>query len=89
MRKLAIGAAVAVVTVLGACQKTGEGEYQVQTPDIDVSTDTHTVRTPQVGTTTDTLNTPVFGTTQDTVIMTRPTVGTEPREIQRPTVTRP
>jgi hypothetical protein len=89
MRKLAIVGALAAVAALGACQKTGEGEYQVQTPDIDVSTDTSTIRTPSIGTTTDTIRTPTMGTTQDTVIMTRPTVGTEQREIERPTVRRP
>ena len=29
--------ALAAVATLGACQKTGEGEYQVETPDVDVS----------------------------------------------------
>jgi hypothetical protein len=89
MIKKATLAAIALVVSLGACQKTGEGEYEVRTPDIDVSSDTHTVRTPEIGTTTDTLRTPVFGTEEDTIVVRRPTVGTEPREIQRPTVTRP
>lgn len=50
MRKSILALTVAVATVLGACQKTGEGEYKVATPDVDVnvSTDTNTVRTPSV-----------------------------------------
>jgi hypothetical protein len=34
--------------LIGGCKKTGEGEYQVKTPDVTVGTDTHTVRTPSV-----------------------------------------
>ena len=66
MRKLIPMFALAAVAALGACNKTGEGEYQVETPDVDVnvSTDTSTVRTPTVD----------VGTTQDTMIVNRPTV---------------
>ena len=48
MRKVVAIMALAAVTTLGACKKTGEGEFQVKTPDVDVSTDTNTVRTPSV-----------------------------------------
>lgn len=56
--------ALAAVATLGACQKTGEGEYQVETPDVDVSTDTSTVRTPTVD----------AGMKTDTMIVKTPTV---------------
>ena len=46
MRQLAIILAVAAATSLAACKKTGDGEFQVKTPDLDVSTDTTTIRTP-------------------------------------------
>ena len=57
MRKASLVAAAAILMVAGACKKTGEGEYQVKTPDVDVSADSHTVQTPTVeaGTRTDTL----------------------------------
>jgi uncharacterized lipoprotein len=50
MRQFALILSAAAVTTLAACQKTGEGEFQVKTPDVDVnvSTDTTTVRTPSV-----------------------------------------
>lgn len=66
MRRAMLLATLAAVTALGACKKTGENEMQVETPDVDVnvSTDTTTVRTPDVD----------VGTTQDTVVVTRPTV---------------
>lgn len=64
VRKASIVAAVAILSIATACKKTGEGEYQVQTPDVDVSTDTSTVRTPSVE----------AGMTQDTMIVNRPTV---------------
>jgi len=64
--------AVAALTTLSACKKTGEGQYEVQKP--------------VVGTETDTVNTPTVetGTVKDTI--TVPTVGTEKKEINRPTV---
>ncbi len=64
MRQLAAAAALAAIATLGACQKTGEGEFQVKTPDIDVKTDTTTIQTPTVD----------VGTTKDTAIVERPTV---------------
>ena len=35
-------------TAVAACKKTGENEFQVQTPDVDVKTDTTTIKTPDV-----------------------------------------
>ena len=66
MRKIAFAATLAAVVALAACQKTGEGEYKVQTPDVDVnaSTDTATIRTPSVD----------VGAKQDTVVVKTPTV---------------
>lgn len=88
MRKLALVYTFAAAAALGACQKTGEGEYQVKTPDVDVKTDTATIRTPSVdvGTKVDTINTPVVGTTKDTLIVDRPTAGTKKTEVRVPTV---
>jgi len=63
VRKLAFVALLAVST-LGACKKTGEGEYKVETPDVDVSADTHTVQTPSVD----------VGTKSDTMVVKTPTV---------------
>ncbi|HLV26268.1 MAG TPA: hypothetical protein VKZ41_08125 [Gemmatimonadales bacterium] len=59
MRNLTAIALLATLTTLGACTKTGEGEYQVETPDVDVSTDTTTVNTPSVDVGRDTLQVPV------------------------------
>lgn len=64
MRKASIVAVVAILSIATACQKTGEGEYQVQTPDVDISTDTSTLRTPTVD----------AGMTKDTVVISKPTV---------------
>jgi hypothetical protein len=88
VRKLALALTIAAATTLGACQKTGEGEFQVKTPDVDVSTDTTTIRTPSVdvGSKIDTINTPVVGTTKDTLIVDRPTVGSKKTEVKTPTV---
>lgn len=68
--------AVAAVAVLGACNKTGEGEYQVQTPDVDVnvSSDTSTVNTPTVD----------VGTKTDTAIIKTPTVDVDGPNAKKP-----
>jgi len=58
--------------LLAGCEKTGEGEYEVQKPVVGVETDT--VNTPSVD----------VGTTKDTISV--PTVETEEREVELPTV---
>lgn len=78
MRKASLIAAVAILSIAGACKKTGEGEYQVKTPDIDVSADSATVKTPTVET----------GTRTDTVITKVPTVDVKTPGERRDTSTR-
>ncbi len=72
MRKLISLAALTALITLGACKKTGEGQYEVERP--------------VVGTQTDTINTPSIeiGTKTDTI--TTPTVGTKKTEVKIPTV---
>ena len=84
--KLLLGAALLALP-LGACKKTGDNQYQVQTPTI--GTDTHTVTTPSVemGTKKDTINTPVVGTQKDTIIVNKPVAGTKKTEVTVPTMT--
>ena len=48
MRKTALTLAIAALTAVAACKKTGENEFQVQTPNVDVKTDTTTIKTPDV-----------------------------------------
>lgn len=55
VRKFMTITLLAAITTLGACSKTGEGEYQVETPDVDVSTDTTTIQTPSVEVNRDTI----------------------------------
>lgn len=78
--------AAAAVLALTGCKKTGDNEYQVQTPTVGL--DTHTVRTPEVnvGTKVDTINTPVVGTRKDTIIVDKPVVGTKKTAVKTPTV---
>jgi hypothetical protein len=85
MRKMLLGAALLALPI-AACKKTGDNQYQVQTPTI--GTDTHTVRTPEVdvGSKVDTITTPVVGTKKDTIIVDKPVVGTKKTEVHTPTV---
>ena len=86
MRKLAFAVAMTAVVTLGACKKTGEGEYQVEKPVIGTQTDTVHTPTVDVGTRTDTINTPTVGTKPDTLIVNKPVVGTKPTTVKTPTV---
>ena len=72
MRKLAFAVALTAVATLGACKKTGEGEYQVEKP--------------VVGTQTDTVHTPSVDVGAKTDTITTPTVGTKQTEVKVPTV---
>jgi len=72
VNKLTLVAAIAALTALSACKKTGEGQYEVQKPVIGTETDT--VNTPSVET----------GTVKDTINV--PTVGTEKKEVTLPKV---
>ena len=58
MRRTLIAMAFVAVAAV-ACEKTGENEYQVETPDVDVSADTSTIRTPDVDVNMDTARVPV------------------------------
>lgn len=62
MQKFTLAVAIAALVTIGACKKTGEGQYEVQKP--VVGTETDTVNTPSIET----------GTVKDTVTITRPTV---------------
>lgn len=68
MQKLTLAVVIAALVTLGACKKTGEGEYEVQKPVIGTETDT--VHTPSVET----------GTVEDTITVTRPTVDVKTAE---------
>lgn len=72
MNKLTLALALATLTTLSACKKTGDGQYEVQKP--------------VIGTESDTVNTPTVetGTVKDTI--TVPTVGTEKKEVNVPKV---
>ena len=53
MRKTALVLALAVIPALGACKKTGENEFQVQTGDVDIKRDSATITTPDIDIVTD------------------------------------
>lgn len=72
MRKLTVAVAIGALVATSACQKTGEGEYEVEKP--VVGTETDTVHTPTVD----------VGTEKDTINV--PKVTTEKKEIDKPTV---
>ncbi len=74
MRNVTMAAAIAAILAVSACEKTGEGEYQVEKP--VVGTETETVETPSVET----------GTATDTISVPDVDVNTEKKEVKLPKV---
>ncbi len=74
MRRITVAAAAIAVCTLGACKKTGEGEYEVQKP--VVGTVAETVKTPTVSVGTDSAKvvTPKVEMKKDTAMVKYPTV---------------
>ena len=74
MRSITWAAAIAAIVATSACEKTGEGEYQVEKP--VVGTETDTVETPSIET----------GTATDTISVPDVDVETEKKEVKLPKV---
>ncbi len=74
MRTISLAAALAAFALTSACEKTGEGEYEVQKPVIGSETDT--VETPSVET----------GSVKDTISVPDVDVNTEKKEVTVPKV---
>lgn len=86
MSKSALLTTLLAAAALGACSKTGDGQYEVKTPTVDVGTKSTTVNTPTIGTKTDSISTPVVGTKKDTIVIDKPVVGTKKTEVKVPTI---
>jgi len=78
MRKTLLALTIAATATLGACSRESDGDVQVRTPDVDVSTDTTTITPPAMPDVD-------VGMKQDTMIVNRPTVDVNRRD----TTTRP
>ena len=74
MRTISLAAAFAAFVLTSGCEKTGEGEYEVQKPVIGSETDT--VETPSVET----------GSVKDTISVPDVDVNTEKKEVDLPSV---
>ena len=74
MRTITLAAAVAAFVLTSGCEKTGEGEYEVEKPVIGSETDT--LETPSVET----------GTVKDTISVPDVDVDTEKKEVNVPSV---
>ncbi len=74
MRTITLAAAVAAFVLTSGCEKTGEGEYEVEKPVIGSETDT--LETPSIET----------GTVKDTISVPDVDVNTEKKEVNVPSV---
>jgi hypothetical protein len=69
VRTFTLAVAVAALTTLSACKKTGEGQYEVQKPVIGTETDTVNTPTVETGTVKDTINVPKVETEKKEVTL--------------------
>ncbi|MGH9895643.1 MAG: hypothetical protein ACREA0_27400, partial [bacterium] len=69
MRKLTLAVTIAALVTLGACKKTGEGQYEVQKPVIGTERDTVNTPTVETGTVKDTINVPTVETEEKEVTL--------------------
>ncbi len=83
MRTMALAAAVMALVATSACEKTGEGEYQVEKPVIGSETDTLHTPSVETGTVTDTINVPEVDVTTEKKEVKVPTVDIETPEERR------
>jgi hypothetical protein len=80
----------ACAAALGACSRTESGDVVVKRPaDVDVKTTQDTLHMPVVRDRIDTIRTPVVGVKKETLIVNKPVVGTQKKEVKVPVVTRP
>ena len=76
MRNITVPVVLLAAAAVVGCNKTGEGEYEVERPVIGTETDTVHTPTVDVGTKKDTITVPVVTTKQKEV--TVPTVDVDP-----------
>ena len=74
MRTISLAAAFAAFVLTSGCEKTGEGQYEVEKPVIGSETDT--LETPSIET----------GSVKDTISVPDVDVNTEKKEVKVPTV---
>jgi hypothetical protein len=74
VRNITLAAAIAAFALVSGCDKTGEGEYEVDKP--VVGTETDTIETPSVET----------GTVKDTISVPDVDVNSEEKEVDMPKV---
>jgi hypothetical protein len=80
VRKLSLAVGLAVLWTLSACEKTGEGQYEVQKPVVGTETDTINTPTIETGTAKDTINVPTGVETEKKEVTVPKVEVNEPRE---------
>lgn len=79
--------ALCAVALLSGCKRTDDGKIVIERPgEIDVKMKNDTVHLPSVGTAKDTIRTPTIGVKEETLIVKKPVIGTQKREISKPVI---
>ena len=79
--------ALCAVPLLAGCKRTDDGKLVIERPgEIDVKMKNDTLHLPSVGTAKDTVRTPTVRMKEETLIVKKPVIGTEKREISKPVI---
>ena len=78
------------ILAVGGCSRTDSGDVVVKRPtSVDIKTRPETLRVPSFRTKKDTVSAPVVGTQQETIVVKKPVVGKQKKEITVPQIQRP
>ena len=92
MRNNMLILAVSALGLLAACKRTDDGKLVIERPgeiDVKVKNDTlkmPEIKLPKIGTVKDTVKTPTVGVKEETLIVKKPVIGSERREVTKPVV---
>ena len=79
--------ALCAVPLLAGCKRTDDGKVVIERPgEIDVKMKNDTLHLPSVGTAKDTVRTPTVRMKEETLIVKKPVIGSEKREISKPVI---
>jgi len=84
--------AVSTLGLLAACKRTDDGKLVIERPgeiDVKVKSDTlkmPDIKMPKIGSEKDTVKTPTIGVKEETLIVKKPVIGSQRREVTKPVV---
>ena len=79
--------AAGTLALTASCKRTDDGKIVIERPgEVDVKVKSDTLHLPSVGTTKDTITTPGIRMKEETLIVKKPVIESQKREISKPVV---